>query len=358
MLAMAIGGCAPAAPAASTAPASEVPVAATKAPATAPETQAASTKLPTELHIAAIFASTMEEPYSVSWMESFKRVQAEKPHGLNITLDYTENVFGDAAAVALEDYAKSGKYDIIWATSSYSDQVKLLKDKYPNILWVVSGSGNQPLGGNVYMTYTHRNEPGYLLGVVAGMMTKSNVLGVVAGYPSDDVNDAINGYIDGAKSVNPNVKVKVTFIQSWYDPTKAKEATYALVASGADYIFAERLGPFDACAEKGCFAFGTCFDQNYMSPKVVVSSELVLWDPLMKSIIDAWVNHVTTGQAYNAPTEPIWFGMKDGGSDIAPFHDFESILPANVLDKVKQLKADIMSGKLQVPYKVQTPPSD
>lgn len=313
---------------------------------------------PTELNIAAVFGSTIDEPWYRAFVQSFDRIAAQKPHGLTMTLDYTENLWGDDAERAMRAYADTGKYGIIWATSSYSDQVKNLKDVYPEILWAFTGSGNAALGGNAYWTYNHVHEAAYLLGITAGSMTKSNVIGAVAGYPYDDVNDVLNAYIDGAKSVNPNVQAKITFIESWYDPPKAKEAAYALIAAGADYIYAERTGVFEAVVEKGVFAFGQYEDQNYMAPSAVVSSTILKWDPPIMYLIDEWWNHVMAGTPYNAPMEPIWFTMAQGSCDIAPFHQFESTLPSEVLDRVNQAREDILSGKLKVDLKLEPPTSD
>ena len=149
----------------------------------------------------------------------------------------------------MELLAKSGKYQVIWAHSSYSDQVKALKDKYPDVLFVVVGSGNEGLGGNVYYDYKRVHEPSYLLGVLAGRMTKSDTVGVVGQFPSEDVNDQINSFFAGAKSVNPDVKRKVAFIESWYDPAKAEQFTNAQISAGADLIF-QLAGSFETC-EKG-----------------------------------------------------------------------------------------------------------
>jgi basic membrane protein A and related proteins len=337
---------------------------ATPAPETQPQTVpseesiSSTAKQPTELRIGAVFGATIDEAWYKAFVQSFERVKAEKPHGLTLSLDYTENVWGEDAERALMEYARSGRYDILWATSSYSDQVKNLKDKYPNILFAFTGSGNSGLGGNAYWTYNHVHEAAYLLGVIAGEMTKTNVIGAVAGFPYDDVNDVLNAYIDGAKSVNPQVKAKITFIESWYDPPKAKEATYALIAAGADYIYAERQGPFEAVSEKGVFAFGQYEDQNPVSPDVVVSSTILKWDPQFYFLIDEWWNNKTEGTPFNAPMEPIWFPMSEGAADIAPFHSFQNTLPPELLSKVEQIKADIISGKTKVELKIEPPKSD
>jgi basic membrane protein A len=313
---------------------------------------------PTELKIAIITGATIDEAWYKSLLASIDRLAAQNPHGVAISYDYTENVWGDDAERAIRAYAETGEYDIIWPASSYSDQVKNVMDEYPDIMFVYSGSGNEGLGGNAYWNYNHIHECAYLLGVMAGLMTESDVIGAVAGFPYDDQNDVLNGYTDGAKAVNEDVQVKVTFIESWWDPPKAKEATYALMAAGADYVYAERYGPFEALAEEGKYGFGQYEDQFGLAPEVVVSSTILKWDPVVEYVFEEWWNHAADGVAYNAPTEPVWFTMAEGACDIAPYHDFESVIPQDVKDQVAQTREAILSGELQVPLRVEPPVSD
>lgn len=305
---------------------------------------------PTELNIAAIFISPVEEPWNTSWLQTIDRLKAEKPHGLTINLDYTENVAPPDAERVLRQYADTGKYQILWAHSAFGDSVKVLKDEYPDLLWAYAGSGNEPLGGNAYWADVFVHEPAYLTGIIAGLMTKSNVIGAVAAFPYPNVNLPLNAYIAGAQSVNPGIDVKVTFIGSWFDPPKAKESALAQISAGADFIYAERFGPFEAAREKGALAFGHFVDQNSVTPEVVVTSALALWDPATRAVIDAWWDHETQGTPYNAPAERVVFTMKDGGSDLAPFHNFADQLPKEVIDAVDKAKADIMAGTLEVPF--------
>jgi basic membrane protein A and related proteins len=307
-------------------------------------------KSPTAFRVGIIFISPVEEPWNTSFLQALDRVKATKPHGLTITYDYTENVAPPDAERVLRDMAKSGKYDAIWAHSSFSDAVKVLAPEFPNILWAVSGSGNDAIGGNAYLFYVYVHEPAYLQGIIAGRMTKSNVIGAVAAFPYDDVNEPLNGYIAGAKSVNPSIKVKTTYIESWFDPPKAKESADAQLAAGADFIYAERFGPFEAvAAHPGAYAFGHFVDQNSISPNVVITSALALWDPDVKVFIDAWFNHVTNGTAYAAPQSKVGFFMKDGGADLAPYHGLDSVIPQDVKDAVEAAKKQILDGTLVVP---------
>jgi basic membrane protein A and related proteins len=313
----------------------------------------ASTKAPTSLNVAAIFISPVEEPWNTAFLQAFDRIKAQKPHGLTINLNYTENVAPPDAERVLRELAKSGKYQAIWAHSSFSDAVKVVAKEFPDILWAITGSGNTGIGGNVYWFYVWNHEPAYLMGIIAGKMTKSKVIGSVAAFPYDDVNAPLNAFFDGAKSVNPGVKVKNTYIESWFDPPKAKDAANAEISAGADFIYAERFGPFEAAAaHPGTYAFGHFVDQNSVSPKVVLTSALVKWDPTISQWIDAWYAHASKGTAYNAPVDKIYYLMKDGGADLAPFHDLASVIPQDVQDAVAAAKAQIMSGQLVVPLEM------
>jgi basic membrane protein A and related proteins len=326
-------------------------------PTTAPVVPTNSSQpAPTVLNIASIHPSAIEVAWSKVWFEAWGRIAEAKPHGLTINYkDYTENVWGDDAERVLREYASTGKYQIIWAHSSYSDQVKKLMVEFPEILWAVTGSGNEPLGGNAYLIYEHGHEGAYLLGILAGKMTKSNIIGYVGGFPADDVNDALNGFLDGAKSVNPNVEAKYSFIESWYDPPKAKEATLALIAAGADFVYAERLGVFDGCSEKQTLCFGHFEDQNYLAPDVVLSSTTINWQPSAELLLETWWKHETEGTPYNAPMDQVWYSMKEGGVDIAPFHDLADEVPQDALDAMNKAHDEIMAGTLVVPLKTDLP---
>ena len=95
------------------------------------------------------------------------------------------------------------------------------------------------------------HEPAYLAGMLAGGLTKSNVIGVVAAMPIAEVNRLANAFILGAQSVNPDVTALVSFINSFYDPATAKEAAVAQIGAGADVLYAERAGVIEAASEAG-----------------------------------------------------------------------------------------------------------
>lgn len=305
---------------------------------------------PKEVNIAIIAISVIEEPWNTALIQSLERVKKEKPDGLDVKWDVLgENIFPPDAERVLNGIAKTGKYDIIWAHSTYVDAIEKLAPKYPEILWVFPGEGNRGLGGNAYWVDANVFESAYLLGIIAGMMTETNIIGAVAAYPYSNVNAPINAYLEGARSVNKATKMKMTYIDSWFDPPKAKESALAQIAAGADFIYAERFGPFEACKEKGILAFGHFVDQNSLAPDVVVSSTIALWDVCIKYVIKEWYNHVTKGTPYNAPMDRVFYLMAEGGSDIAPYHGMEDKIPQPVKDAVDKVHQAIKDEKLKIP---------
>jgi len=312
--------------------------------------------VPTELNIAVVHEFTVEQGWSLELMQAIDQIAAENPHGLTINVDYTENVGLSDAENVFREYAETGKYDVIWAHSGYSDQVANVYEDYPEILWVLAGPGNVPLGDNVYWVYVHMHEQGYILGTLAGMLTESNVLGLVAAYPFPDPADVLNGFIEGARSVNPDIEARVTYIESWYDPPLAREAAQAQIASGADIIFAERYGPFEACEEEGLYCFGQYIDYYDTHPESFVTGTQLSWNPLVRYILDEYWAHVSEGVPYDGQTdEPYWLSMADGGGDVFPLRDWVNELPDDVVARFDETRDAVLDGSLVVPLNEEAP---
>ena len=109
-------------------------------------------------------------------------------------------------------------------------------------------------------------------GMIAGGMTKTNKIGMVGGYPIPEVNRLMNAFMAGAKEVNPKVEFMVTFINSWFDPPKAKEAAFAMIDKGADVMYAERFGVSDAARRK--LAIGNVINTQDKYPDTVVAQQV------------------------------------------------------------------------------------
>lgn len=320
-------------------------------------TGGAMAEAPEELNIAVILSSGLESSWDSTLNEALQRVSEERPHDLDISWTLTDPLWGDEAGDAMRLFAETGQYDIIWAHSTYSDQVKKLMDDYPDILFVVVGSGNEGLGGNQYWVYKRVHEAGYVLGVMAGGLTETGTLGVVGTFPADDVNDEINAFFAGARSVNPDITQKVAFIESWYDPAKASEMTAAQISTGADIIFS-LADNFKPCEEADILCLGNFADAHAYSPTTVVSSALAFWDPDVKWIIDEWYDYAANGTPYDGNTEILWRGMAEGGAGVAPYHGLADVVPDEVKTAVDETVEAIESGELVVPLDTSLPTSD
>ena len=154
-----------------------------------------------------------------------------------------------------------------------------------------------------------------------------------------------HAFINGARSVHPDIQYKVTFIGSWYDPPKAKEAAFAQVEAGADVMYAERAGVVGACREKGVLAFGNVNDMNKEEngENVVVTS--ALWH--MEAAIAHAISRVKDG-SFKAENYKEWTMMQKGGASLAPYYEFEDRIPAEAKAKVEEVKAQILSGAYTV----------
>jgi basic membrane protein A len=179
--------------------------------------------------------------------------------------------------------------------------------------------------------------------MLAGGLTKTNTIGVVGGLPVPEVNRIVNAFIAGAKFVNPDAKVLVSFINSWFDPAAAKEAALAQIDGGADVLFAERFGVIEAAAENKLWAFGNMSDQNELAPDYVVSSSVWNMDPTLSYLINQ-----VAGGTFTAQDLKDFSMMGKGGASLAPYHNLESKLPADLVSKVKTREAEIKSGMFRV----------
>lgn len=290
--------------------------------------------------VAAVFQTAIEEPWDGVIHQACLRAKKE----LGITYEFAEKVAAADFEKVVREYAERG-FNLIVGDAFLAGEEpsrRVAKD-YPKIAFAFGSEGG-PVEPNYSVFDNWIHEPAYLSGVIAGLQTKSNVLGVVAAIPIGEVNRLTNAFKAGALSVNPEVKVKVAYIGGWFDPPKAKEAALAQIEAGADLIYAERFGVFEAAREKGILAFGNMSDQNSLAPGVVITSPV--WDmyPTIKYAIET----VKKG-AWVAGDLKDWSMMAKGGSRLAPFHDFEQKLSPDTIKKVRQIEASIMNGSFRVP---------
>lgn len=296
------------------------------------------------------YATPIEEPWDGVIHVALQKAADEG----KIRYEYTDDIgySGDMERVLREIAENQKPAAIIGDAFGNEEAVRRVAAEYPEIAFAF-GSGLGPAEPNMAVFDNWIHEPGYLCGMIAGGMTETGVIGVVGGYPVPEVNRIVNAFIDGAKAVNPDAKVIVTFINSWYDPPTAKEAALAQIDAGADILFAERFGVIEAAVENGLYSFGNMSDQYELGPDSVLTGPVWNMTPTVEYIITQVKAGTFTGMDLKD------FSMVGkGGAYLADFHGMDAKIPAEVLDQVKAREQEIKDGLFRVDIKEEPPVSD
>jgi basic membrane protein A and related proteins len=308
--------------------------------ACAPAAPAAQPAASGKLKVFGAFATPIEEPWDGVIHTALTTAKDEG----RIEYTYTDDIgySGDMERV-LREVCEQQKPDIIFGDAFGNEEaVRRVATDYPEIAFVF-GSGLGPADPNFAVFDNWIHEPAYLAGMLAGGLTTNKVIGVVGGYPVPEVNRLVNSFTAGVKEINPDARVLVTFINSWFDPAAAKEAALAQIDSGADVLYAERFGVIEAASEKGLDAFGNMSDQNELAPNYVVTS--VVWH--MEPTVDYVVKQVAAG-AFTAQDLKDFSMFAKGGASLAPFHGLDSKVSAELLAKVVEREDQIRKGLFRV----------
>jgi len=291
-----------------------------------------------KIKVAAIYTV----PFEQQWVSRLhKALKAAEARG-EIEYKASENVSNADYERVMLEYANGGNNLIVGEAFAVEAAARKVAKQFPKVAFLLGSSG-KPQAPNFSVFDNYIQEPAYLSGMVAGGMTKSNKIGMVGGFPIPEVNRLMNAFMAGAKEVNPKVEFSVSFINSWFDPPKAKEASFAMIDKGADVMYAERFGVSDAAKEKGKLAIGNVINTQEQYPDTVVAS--ALWN--MEPSIDRAIKLVKDGK-FTAEDYGIYSTMKYKGSELAPLGTFEKKVPADIVAKVKAKEKDILDGKFVV----------
>jgi basic membrane lipoprotein Med (substrate-binding protein (PBP1-ABC) superfamily) len=291
-----------------------------------------------KIKVAAVYTVPIEQ----QWVSRIhKALNAAKDRG-EIEYVFSEKVANADYERVMREFAEKGNTFIVGESFAVEAAARKVAKDYPKVSFLMGSSG-KPQEPNFAVFDNYIQEPSYLTGMIAGGMTKSNKIGMVGGYPIPEVNRLMHAFMAGAKEVNPKVQFYVTFIGSWFDPPKAKEAAFAMIEKGADIMYAERFGVSDAAKEKGKLAIGNVIDTQPQYPDTVVAS--ALWN--MEPTIDRALAAVKGGK-FKAEDYGQYSTMKFKGSELAPLGTFAAKVPKDLQDKVKAKEKAILDGKFKV----------
>jgi basic membrane protein A len=269
---------------------------------------------------------------------ALKSLQAiEEEFGAEIA--YTEKVERAQMEQVLRTYARQG-FDVIFGHSySFSEPIETVAPEFPDITFIViNGYVN---GDNYFSTNFKFGEGGYFTGMTAGLMTKTNVIGVIAPEESPTVVADVDTFIQGAEEVNPDVEVLISYTGSWEDIPKAKEAAEAQLAENVDVVLVMgnsfSIGVFQAAEKAGIYSIGWVDDQRSMSDSVITCGLQDVSSVYLQMVEMKQEGTLEGGKTYS-------FGMADNAAQgIAPFSDD---VPQEVQDQVNQAIQDYLDGTL------------
>lgn len=295
--------------------------------------------------VAAIYTLPVEQQW-ISRIHLALNTAAERG---DIEYVFSENVANTDYERVMREYAELGTQLIVGEVFGLERAARKVAGDYPETAFLMGSSfGAVAPNFSVFDNWIH--EPSYLSGMVAGKATETNVIGMVGGYAIPEVNRLMHAFMDGAREVNPDVKFIVNFIDSWYDPPKAKESAFAMMDAGADIMYAERFGVSDAAVERGVKAIGNVIDTSGDYPGTILAS--ALWH--MEATIDKAIDSVASGTFEAADYGQYSFMQYGGGSLVLD----DKLVPADVVEAVRAKETDIMGGMFRVNVNDDRPVSD
>jgi len=293
-----------------------------------------------KIKVFAAFATPIEEPWDGVIHRALQQAETEG----KIEYLHTDDIgyAGDMERV-LREICETESPDLVIGDGFGNEEaIRRVAADFPEIAFAF-GSGLGPVEPNFSVFDNWIHEPGYLMGMYAGGLTESDKIGIVGPYPVPEANRVINAFMDGALEVNPNVTFMVVWVNSWFDPAAVQESALAHINNGADIIYGYPYGAIEPAAENGLFTFGMMEDQNFLAPDYVVTS--AVWN--MTPTVEYLLKQIESG-TYTAQDLKDFSMVPKGGASLAPLHDVEAKLPADLVELVNTREAEIKDGSFRV----------
>lgn len=274
-----------------------------------------------------------------SYQHDVGRKAIEKEFGDKVETTYVESVPEADSERAIEQLARTG-HGLIFTTSfGFMEPTLKVAKKYPNIKFEHATGFKRAPNLSTYAAKFHEGR--YIIGQIAGKMSKSGTIGYVGAFPIPEVVAGINAYFLGAQSVNPNIKIKVVWANSWYDPAKEADAAKALLDQGVDVIaqHTDSPAPIQAAEARGKFGFGQASDMERFAPKAQLTAIVDNWS-------DYYVARTKAALDGTWKSQDTWGGLDAHMVVMSPYKN----MPDDVKKLAEETEAAIKSGKLN-PFK-------
>jgi simple sugar transport system substrate-binding protein len=280
---------------------------------------------------------TGDAGWTYSHDEARKYLEAQL--GDAVETSYVESVPEGADAERVIRQLASKGHELIFTTSfGYMNPTLKVAKRFPKVSFEHASGYKRSKNMGTYFTRAYQGR--YLTGLIAGKMTKTNVLGYVASFPIPEVIRGINAFTRGAKEVNPDVTVKVVWASTWYDPAKEREAAETLILQKVDVLtqHTDSAAVIQAAEANGVYAIGYHSDMSAYGKEAHLTSTVHNWGSLYlqkaKAVIDGtW------------KSEDLWPGIAEGTTDLAPIN---KAVPADVQELVASKKAALKARSMRV----------
>jgi basic membrane protein A len=292
------------------------------------------------------------EPFKAAWIyvgpvgdagwsfaHDLGRKAVEEKFGEAVKTTFVEKVpEGADAERVIRDLATQGN-KVIFATSfGYMDAMEKVAAEFPDIKF--EHATGYKTGPNLRIYDASFYQDTYMAGVIAGKMTKTNVLGFVGSFPIPEVLRNINAFTLGAQSVNPKIRTKVVWVNTWFDPPKESEAAQSLINARADVLLqnTDSTAVLQTAEKNGKYAFGWDSDMSAFGPKAHLASAIVNWAPY-------YIKTIEEIKAGTWKTERTVWGVKEGLNDLVKIND---AVPEDAKKRVEEIKAGLKDGTFEV----------
>jgi basic membrane protein A len=263
-----------------------------------------------------------------------KAIEAE--FGNKVVTKFVEKVPESADAErVLRDLAAEGNKLIFGTTFGYMEPMLKVAADFKDVKFEHATGYKTAENMRTYDSRTY--EGAYMAGVIAGKMTKTNTLGVVASIPIPEVIRNINSFTMGAQSSNPKVKTKVVWVNEWFNPPKETEAATSLINGGADVLFqnTDSSAVLQTAEKMGKRAFGWDSDMTAYGPKAHLGSAIINWGPYYVKATREALEGKWTGNA------GVWWGVKEGAIDLV---SIAADVPEDTKKRVDEIRAGLKDG--------------
>ena len=274
-----------------------------------------------------------------SFAHDLGRKAVEAKFGDAVKTTFVEKVpEGADAERVIRDLATQGN-KIIFATSfGYMDAMLKVAGEFPDVKFEHATGYKTAPNMRIYDASFYQDT--YMAGVIAGKMTKTNVLGFVGSFPIPEVLRNINAFTLGAQSVNPKIRTKVVWVNTWFDPPKESEAAQSLINQKADVLLqnTDSTAVLQTAEKNGKYAFGWDSDMSSFGPKAHLGSAIVNWAPY-------YIKAIEEVKAGTWKTERTVWGVKEGLNDLIKIAD---VVPEDAKKRVEEIKAGMKDGSFEV----------